>query len=110
MIETKTIDNTGFYSDKIETPKEVIKLSEKLKNMEPKSNAKINGKSEELEKVNKFEVILEKKSTKNNVDHWIKIGNNKKVFHFGRLSVYGYIANSLNLGDNDKLKVKLERA
>jgi hypothetical protein len=39
-IEVKALDNTGFYSDKSETPEEVLKLSEKLYKMEPKPDIK----------------------------------------------------------------------
>ena len=49
-----SIDSSGFYSDKSETPKEVLKLSEKLKNMEPKSDSKTDGKKEVFEKVDKY--------------------------------------------------------
>ncbi|MCL4416087.1 MAG: hypothetical protein M1371_04055 [Actinobacteria bacterium] len=116
MSETKTtkpqevsIDSIGFYPDKVETPKEVIKLSEKLKNMEPKPDTKNIDKKEVVEKVEKFEVTLKKKSTKNNVDHWVEDGDNKKVFHFGRLPIYSYVAKSLGLSENSKIKIRIER-
>ena len=117
MSETKTtnlketpIDSTGFYSDKVESHKEVIKLSEKLKNMEPKPYVKISKENEVVEKVDKFEVTLKKKSSKNNVDHWIEDGDKKKVFHFGRVPIYGYVAKSLGLSENCKIKIRIERA
>jgi len=106
-IEVKVLDNTGFYSDKSETPNEVLKLSEKLNKMEPKPDVK---NKEAAKKIDKFEVMLKKKSTKNNVDYWIEIGDNKKVFHFGRLSVYCYVVNSLGLSENDRLKITIKRA
>jgi hypothetical protein len=67
--KVKILDTTGFYSDKPETPKEVVKLSEKLKNMEPKPDVKNDRKRDAIEKADKYEITLKKKSTKNNVDH-----------------------------------------
>jgi hypothetical protein len=103
--ELTSINKKGFYSDKSETPKEVLKLSEKLKNLDPKSDVKTK---EVIENADKYEIVLKKKSTKNNVDHWVETGDNKKAFHFGRLPIYVYVARSLGLSENDKIKVIIE--